>query len=121
MTEIQETLSNLARKLQNVPLDQIGTDTRIALKTLNRALESADTLVKRLDADVVPSARSTLDEVRRTLTTAERTLNADAPLQQDLRGALRDLSRAAQAMRLLADYLERHPESLIQGKKAQKP
>ena len=121
MTEIQETLSHLARKLQNVPLDQIGTDTRLALKTLNRTLESADTLVKRLDADVVPSARSTLDEARRTLTTAERTLNADAPLQQDLRGALRDLSRAAQAMRLLADYLERHPESLIQGKKAQKP
>ena len=121
MTEIQETLSHLARKLQNVPLDQIGTDTRLALKTLNRTLESADTLVKRLDADVVPSARSTLDEVRRTLTTAERTLNADAPLQQDLRGALRELSRAAQAMRVLADYLERHPESLIQGKKAQKP
>ena len=121
MTEIQETLTNLAKKLQNVPLDQIGSDTRIALKTLNRALESADTLVKRLDADVVPSARSTLDEARRTLTTAERTLNADAPLQQDLRAALRDLSRAAQAMRLLADYLERHPESLIQGKKVQKP
>ena len=121
MTEIQETLSHLARKLQNVPLDQIGSDTRIALKTLNRTLESADTLVKRLDADVVPSARSTLDEARRTLTTAERTLNAEAPLQQDLRGALRDLSRAAQAMRVLADYLERHPESLIQGKKAQKP
>ena len=121
MTEIQETLSHLAKKLQNVPLDQIGTDARIALKTLNRTLESADTLVKRLDADVVPSARSTLDEARRTLTTAERTLNADAPLQQDLRGALRELSRAAQAMRVLADYLERHPESLIQGKKAQKP
>jgi len=121
MTEIQETLSHLARKLQNVPLDQIGSDARIALKTLNRTLESADTLVKRLDADVVPSARSTLDEVRRTLTTAERTLNADAPLQQDLRGALRELSRAAQAMRVLADYLERHPESLIQGKKGQKP
>jgi paraquat-inducible protein B len=27
------------------------------------------------------------------------------------------VSRAAQAMRTLADYLERHPESLLRGKK----
>ena len=32
-----------------------------------------------------------------------------------------ELSRAAQAMRVLADYLERHPEALLRGKKDQKP
>jgi len=38
-----------------------------------------------------------------------------------VRGALRDLSRAAQAIRALADSLERHPEALLRGKKEQKP
>jgi paraquat-inducible protein B len=32
---------------------------------------------------------------------------------------LRELSRAARSVRVLADYLERHPESLIRGKKGE--
>ena len=121
MTALQETLSHLARKLEKVPLDQIGADLRQSLATLNRTLESADKFVKHLDADVTPAAKTALEEARRTLGTAERTLNAEAPMQQDVRGALRDLSRAAQAIRALADSLERHPEALLRGKKEQKP
>src|SRR5205807_2165237 len=33
----------------------------------------------------------------------------------------REISRAAQALRALSDYLERHPEALIRGKREQKP
>jgi paraquat-inducible protein B len=47
----------------------------------------------------------------------DKAIAPDAPLQRDLRGALREVSRAAQAFRVLADYLERHPESLLRGKK----
>jgi paraquat-inducible protein B len=43
-------------------------------------------------------------------------LAADAPMQQDLREALRELARAAQALRLLAESLERRPETLLRGK-----
>jgi paraquat-inducible protein B len=120
LEEVQETLSKLAKKLDKLELAEIGADLRQTLGTLNRTLESADKLVKQLDADVTPAARSVLDEARRTLNTAERTLAADSPLQQDARDALRELSRAAQALRVLADYLERHPEALIQGKKGDK-
>jgi len=38
-------------------------------------------------------------------------------LEQQLGGTLQEVSGAARALRLLADYLERHPESLIRGKK----
>jgi paraquat-inducible protein B len=30
---------------------------------------------------------------------------------------LREVSRAARSLRVLADYLERHPEALVRGKK----
>ena len=40
-----------------------------------------------------------------------------SPLQRDLRDALREVSRAAQSIRALTYYLERHPESLLRGKK----
>lgn len=46
---------------------------------------------------------------------------SDAPLQQDLRASLQELGRAAQALRHLADTLDRHPEALLRGKPEEKP
>jgi paraquat-inducible protein B len=119
--ELQAAIARFATKLDKVPVDQIGADLHQTLRQLQQTLQSADKLAKRLDAEVAPEARATLEEARRTLGTAERALKSDAPLQQDAREALRELSRTAQALRLLADYLERHPEALIRGKKEQKP
>ena len=117
LQELQATLRSIAVKIEKLPLDQVATDLRQALQSLNRTLQSADSLVKRLDTEVAPAARETLEESRRTLKTAERTLNTDGPLQQDLRGTLRELTRAAQSLRVLTDYLERHPEAVLRGKK----
>jgi paraquat-inducible protein B len=113
LQELQIMLASLSRKLEKVPFDKIGAD-------LQQMLQSASSLAKRLDTEVAPEARATLAEARKTLGTAERTLKSDAPLQQDAREALREVGRAAQAMRVLADYLERHPEALIRGKKGDK-
>jgi paraquat-inducible protein B len=118
--EFQATLASIAKKIERMPLEQIGGDLRQALQSLNRTLVSTDQAVKRLDKDVAPTAKSTLEDARRMLTTAERTLATDAPLQQDLRTSLRELARAAQSLRELTDLLERQPESLIQGKKESK-
>lgn len=117
MTEVQDTLSRLARRLEKVPLDQIGNDIRQSLQALNRTLDSANQLVKRLDTDIMPAARTTMEDVRKTLKAAERSIGSDAPIQQDLRETLRELNRTAQSLRALTDYLERHPESLLRGRK----
>jgi paraquat-inducible protein B len=69
---------------------------------------------------MLTDVRTSLDEVRKTLAGAKQTLSADAPLQKDLREALREMNRAAQSLRGLGDYLEQHPESLIWGKKESK-
>jgi paraquat-inducible protein B len=52
---------------------------------------------------------------------ANQVLSRDAPVQLDLRETLREVSRAAQSLRVLGDYLEQHPESLIRGKREDKP
>jgi paraquat-inducible protein B len=117
MKELQATLMNISKKIESMPLDQIGENLRVALQSLNRTLVSADQTVKRLDKDVTPAAKSALEDARRMLNTADRTLASDAPLQQDLRTSLRELTRAAQSLRELTDLLERQPESLIRGKK----
>ena len=120
LKELQETVTHFASKLDKVPLDQIALDLHRTLNTLQGALQSADKLVKQLDVEVAPEARAALAEARKTLGTADRTLNSDAPLQQDLRTTLRELTRTSQSLRQLTELLERQPESLIRGKKETK-
>jgi len=58
------------------------------------------------------------------LTAAQGTLGnttnltaANSAQVQQLNSTLQEVSGAARSVRVLADYLERHPESLIRGKK----
>jgi paraquat-inducible protein B len=39
-------------------------------------------------------------------------------VQQEFREALQEVISAVRAIRVLADYLDRHPESLLRGKQA---
>jgi paraquat-inducible protein B len=123
MEQFQTMIMQIVQKLEKVPLEELAGDARKTIQALDETLKSADRLFRNVDA-VVPEAgkmltdvRTTLDEARKTLGNAKQTLAADAPLQQELRETLREMGRAAQSLRLLGDYLERHPESLIRGKK----
>jgi paraquat-inducible protein B len=121
LVELQATLNNVMSKLEKLPVDELVGEVRQALQSLDATIKSADHMIKRMDSQVVPEAQAALSEARKTMGAARQTLSADAPLQQDLRDALRELSRAAQSLRSLTDYLDRHPESLIRGKQEDKP
>ena len=121
LQELQVTLASIMQKLDKVPFDQIGRDMHQTLQTLKGTLQATEVFVQRLDKEVTPAARATLEDARRTLNSAEHTLAADAPLQQDVREALREIGRAAQALRVLAEYLEQHPEAVVRGKQEDKP
>ncbi|KVW77795.1 intermembrane transport protein PqiB, partial [Burkholderia cepacia] len=113
LDELQLQVADIAKKLDKVPFDQIGAN-------LNSALSNADKLFKQLDTQVAPEARDTLSAAKQTFSTAEATLQQDSPLQSDVRGALKELTRTLQSLNALADYLERHPESLLKGKPGDK-
>ena len=117
LEDIQQTLGNIAGKLEKVPFDTIGNDLSRALKTLDTTLKSANSTLKQVDTSIVPELRGTLESARKALGNAERTLASDAPVQSDLRDTLTEVTRAARTLQDLADYLSRHPESLIRGKK----
>lgn len=121
LQEIQVAIAAIAKKLEKVPFEEIGKDLRTTLANANR-------LITQLDKETAPELKATLEDARRSLQKLEATARSleaavasDAPLQQDLRGAMTEVARAAQSFRALADYLERHPESLIRGKKRDEP
>ena len=118
--EIQTQISEIALKLSKVPFDQIGSELQQSLKVLKQTLNSTGQLAEKLNNDVAPEITVAMKDVRKTLNAAERTLSEDAPLQQDLRQTLQELARAAASLRILTDYFERHPESVIRGKRGDK-
>jgi paraquat-inducible protein B len=119
LSGLQAQVSQIADKLTKFPLVEIGQDVRKTLANMNAAIESTDKLVKQLDGKIAPSMQATLDDARRTLKSSETILASDAPMQQDIRRALQQMTRAAASIQLMADYIEQHPESLIRGKSPQ--
>jgi paraquat-inducible protein B len=130
LNELQTQVAKIADNLSKVPFDEIGNNLQKTLITFNSTLHSAEQLTKSLNNNVAPEVLAAMKDVRNTLHNADNTLSAanktfstaqqslaeDAPLQQDLKQTLQDLSRAANSLKVLTDYLEQHPESLIRGK-----
>jgi len=93
---------------------------------VDAALRDIQSLTARIESETGPIAENvnqTLEELRNavvqartTLTAIERTASEDSLLQTRLATALDEFARAARTVRSLADYLERHPESLLRGK-----
>ncbi len=119
--ELQSSMASVMKKLEQIPYSEIAGDVRKTVKTLDMTLREVHALVGRLDKEIAPELREALKDARATLDKAQGILAQDAPLQGDLRATLRDVSRAAQSMRNLADYLERHPESIIRGRRQEGP
>jgi len=129
---ITARVNNLLSKIETVPIEKIGKDLGAtlhnvknltdsaellqAVKALNETLQQTRQLVQNLDSNVAPAISSTLEQAQKTLVSVEGTLGKDSPMQHEIRRALKELGDAARSIRVLADYLERHPDALIYGK-----
>ena len=123
LDEFQAQIAQILAKINKVPFDQIGRELHQTLAGMRRTVNEAEGTMKRVNRDLTPellstvqSLKKTLDSADRTLAHANRTLASDAPLQEDMQQTLQSVARAADSLKRLTDYLERHPESLIRGK-----
>ena len=121
LDELQTTLMRIVTRLDKLPIEEIGTDTRKLLASLQRSVDETEALIQRIDTLADGEVRGTLAEARAAIADTRKLVASDAPLQQDLRASLQELGRAAQALRHLADTLDRHPEALLRGKPEEKP
>ncbi|AKH38127.1 MULTISPECIES: PqiB family protein [Nitrosomonas] len=115
--EISTTLTSLIKKLKNLPLDKIGSQFQDTVIKLTSTMQKTEQLVHALNTSVTPSIIATLDQTQKMLSTVEQTIQSDSSTQRDLQDVFDELSKAARSIRIMADYLERHPEALIHGKR----
>jgi paraquat-inducible protein B len=116
MQEITTGLARIVNKVDNIPLEQIGKDLQGTMANLNKTSAELQKLVQKLDDNVAPAATATLEQAQTTLIKVDKLLNAESPTGYELKRALGELADAGRNLGILADYLERHPESLVYGK-----
>ncbi|MFX1676901.1 MlaD family protein [Paraburkholderia sp. A2WS-5] len=109
---LQNQAGEMAAKLDKVPLDEMGTNLNTSLQGMNRKMTS-------LSNDVLPPLSDALDATQQSLAGAGVFLQQGSPFHVEVHQSLQGLTPTLQYFNAMADYLERHPESLLRGKSGQ--
>ena len=114
------SLADVATKLDKIPLEQIGTNANAALLSIQR-------LATEIDSNAAP-ALLRLPEIEQDLSEAAKNASLslgptgygqNSEFQHSIDRLMSQVNDAARSFRVLADYLDRHPEALIRGRAAQ--
>ncbi|MCB1802237.1 MAG: MCE family protein [Gammaproteobacteria bacterium] len=111
-----EELSGVLTRLAQLPFEQMGRDLAAALGALRDTTQATNALLTRLDRETASELNKTLVQTRSTLSALEKILASNSPLQAEAHRVLKELGSAARSLRIMSDYLERHPEALLRGK-----
>jgi paraquat-inducible protein B len=118
--DLTAVLQNLQNILKNIDRATAGPQLGHALQSLDDTLTRLDEVTHDIEPDIkslIKSLRDTADSAQSTLNTIQGLAGNTAPSGTDLPRMMRELTEAARSVRGLADYLDRHPEALIRGRK----
>jgi paraquat-inducible protein B len=130
---ILKNLEDMTLNLQQV-ISRIDQEFAPLIKSLIATSDTARGTLMQLDEtisqykgipeQITPSIKQAADAIdtaaqqaQDTLASVETLTAEDSPLQSRLQTALNELAAAARSLRIMADYLERHPEALLRGKR----
>lgn len=124
---IAETVTELRSTIQKAGALLGSPEVAQAMGSLSRSLAELEKTTQAIGTEGAPTIRALRDVAENTsklVEQAERTLNTTGevvattkPVAHDLQGLVRELTATARSIRGLTDYLERHPEALIRGKR----
>lgn len=138
-------MSNILAKVDTIPFAQIGTNANALIGSVNalvsgpeikrtlgttsEAMIEVQGLVKHADAGLQPllkrlpeisnDAAQAVARANHLVGSVDTGYGSNSQFSRDLERLMAQLNDTARSIRLLADFLDRHPESLIRGRTAQ--
>jgi len=97
-----------------------GANQVLRSPELTGTVKNLEVLSREASAHIGPTMQSlqaASEQLEKTLSATSGLVGSSATGSGELPRALRDLREASRSVRLLTDYLERHPEALLQGKR----
>lgn len=98
---------------QGENLDGLSEETLLLLRDLNEQMGPAIISFRKAS----DSARSALDTAEKSFASANEMIGSESPLRHEILTLMKNLSDAARSLRIMTDYLERHPDALLRGKR----
>jgi paraquat-inducible protein B len=94
----------------------MAPDLEAAISSLRQTFDQTHDLTQNFNTSVLPKIDTTLEQMQATLKSLDGFVGQDTPLQYELTRMLQALAEAARSIRVMADYLQQHPDALIRGK-----
>jgi len=126
LSNVLVAAEDIAGKLGRLPLDEIGQNLNGALRSASGAMASVQDLVKKTDAGLAPTLRrlpeittglqEAVAKAGRTFGSIDASYGNNSQFQRELERAMTQVGDTARSIRLLADFLDRHPEALVRGR-----
>ena len=136
-------MQQLTKTIEDLPLEELVEKTMSAVEGIDKlvnspdltasisamrvALEGFGEMAKNIDGQIDPIAKSfrstaksaevTLKQVTLALEDIRNLAGENSPIYYEINKAFDDLSETSRTISNLADYIQRHPETLIRGKK----
>ncbi len=124
--ELTRTLAVVERAGNELTALATGPEVRGALASVLQSAEELRTLAAGLDARLTPAVDAILRAAATVETAAgdgattfaglERSMGPRSPLWSELLQTSRELAATTRSLRLLVEYLERHPDALLRGR-----
>jgi len=113
---IVKNLEETTRKISDADVESILHNVDALTENLDKTVQDIGVFMKDLNTGGDGEVVATLTQTQKTLSAVEKMLRSDSAFSQETIRALKEVADAAGRIRALADYLERHPNSLIYGK-----
>ena len=122
--DVDAILQSLQSTLHHIDAATAGPALGNAIKNLDATLGHLEQITRDVQPQMQPlitSLKATADAAQVAAQAASGTLGPDGALATQLPGLLQQVSEAARSMRELADFLQRHPEALLRGRREATP
>jgi paraquat-inducible protein B len=140
VADIASQADQILAKVNSIPIEEIGrnlqqTTARLnglisspqlndSLTRLSSTLGELDQMLSQVQPQIGPlmnKLNEAADQISGAALAAQQLLNTEGGARGDsLPDTLQQLTEAARSIRSLTDYLDRHPEALIRGKRPEK-
>lgn len=118
--QIDKKVVKILDNIAAMPLPQLTNDLRKTVQDADKLLNSE--AVKRASEELAPlleSLTQTSNAAQATLKSADQMM--DPSMRFEMARLLRQLTEISRSVRVLSNYLEQHPEALINGKGSPSP
>ncbi len=118
ISELKDTLIAFRSLAKNVDskVEPLATSLDQTLVDVRAGIGDARKLMATDIKDALKSAKTALDKAHQTLASIENLADEGTQLRLEISEVLTEVSAAARSVRVLADFIEQHPDAILRGR-----